>query len=102
LSQSWADYHVRFLDAYAEHGLKFWALSTGNEPINGIVPIIRFNSLGWTPSRQSAWIRNNLGPAIRNSVHNTTKIIALDDQKIFLFYWLDWVSKATNLKRQIH
>ncbi|KAF2892655.1 hypothetical protein ILUMI_13518 [Ignelater luminosus] len=30
--QTWADYHVKFLESYKEHGLNFWGITTGNEP----------------------------------------------------------------------
>nr|CAD7603336.1 unnamed protein product [Timema genevievae] len=89
--QTWADYHIRFLDAYKKEGLKFWAISTGNEPANGIIPVNRFNSLGWTPYTQRTWIAENLGPALRNSRHKKTKLLALDDQRFMLPWWVNIV-----------
>ncbi|KAK7789534.1 hypothetical protein R5R35_003347 [Gryllus longicercus] len=86
--QAWADYHVKFLNAYKEQALDFWAISTGNEPSNGIIPIMRFNSLGWSPASQSKWVAENLGPAIRNSPFNQTKILGLDDQRFMLPWWM--------------
>nr|CAD7448937.1 unnamed protein product [Timema bartmani] len=81
----------RFLDAYKKEGLKFWAISTGNEPANGIIPVNRFNSLGWTPYTQRTWIAENLGPALRNSRHKKTKLLALDDQRFMLPWWVNIV-----------
>lgn len=42
----------RFLEEYDKHKVSFWAISTGNEPLNGVIPIMQFNSLGWTPTDQ--------------------------------------------------
>ncbi|XP_067003780.2 lysosomal acid glucosylceramidase [Anabrus simplex] len=87
--QEWADYLVKFLDNYKKEGLEFWGISTGNEPSNGIVPINRFNSLGWTPYSQRKWVAENFGPAIRSSQHGDIKILALDDQRFMLPWWID-------------
>ena len=41
--QAWADYHLKFLEAYSSEGIDgIWAISTGNEPINGLIPIKRY------------------------------------------------------------
>lgn len=49
--QLFADYIRKFFDAYADQGVPFWGLTTGNEPSDGlsnnIVP-----SMGWTSSSQ--------------------------------------------------
>lgn len=35
-------------------GIEFWAMSTGNEPLNGNIfePVVSILSLGWTPDLQ--------------------------------------------------
>lgn len=98
-NQAWAQYHIRFLDEYHKAGVNFWAVTTGNEPLNGMVPINRFNSLGWTPAAHSEWISENLGPSIRSSRHNQTLIIGLDDQRILLPWWMDIVMRNPNTAR---
>lgn len=45
--QAWADYFVKFLDTYKEHGLEFWGITTGNEPNTASLPV-KINSVGWT------------------------------------------------------
>jgi glucosylceramidase len=84
----------RFLDEYRKEDLKFWGITTGNEPLNGIIPINRFNSLGWSPQAHRDWIANNLGPQLKKSQHNLTKLIALDDQRFLLPWWLELVRKC--------
>lgn len=81
----------RFLDAYREQNLTFWALTTGNEPLNGIVPINRFNSMGWTPMSHREWIGRHMGPRLRASEHNGTLLFAIDDQRIVLPWWMKMV-----------
>lgn len=83
--QLWADYLVRCLGAFAEEGIHFWAMTTGNEPLNGYLPfLITFNSMGWMAWDQGKWIAENLGPTLQNSSFNSTLLIAHDDQRILL------------------
>ncbi|KAK3924976.1 Lysosomal acid glucosylceramidase [Frankliniella fusca] len=82
--QMYADYFVKFLEAYEAQGLSFYCVSTGNEPLNGIVPFKHFNSLGWFPTKKSKWIRENLGPTIRKSKFKDVKLLTHDDQRILL------------------
>lgn len=39
----------RFLQKYADEKIAVWAITTTNEPLNGIIPLVKFNSLGWLP-----------------------------------------------------
>ncbi|GBP43698.1 Glucosylceramidase [Eumeta japonica] len=86
--QAYADYHLRFLEEYAKENVKIWAITTTNEPINGIVPFVQFNSLGWFPAPLARWIANNLGPTIRNSQFADTLILGIDDQRYLLEIYL--------------
>lgn len=52
--QVWADYTVKFLDEYEKKGIKFWGLTTGNEPQTGFYkyPYTKINGMGWIPENQ--------------------------------------------------
>ncbi|XP_044264190.1 putative glucosylceramidase 4 [Tribolium madens] len=95
--QAWANYFIKFLENYKSQGIQFWGLTTGNEPSLGITPFSKINSVGWTPVMMSHWIRNNLGPTIRNSSFADIKLITLDDQRFFLPWFTNIVfrNKAT-------
>ncbi|XP_068628103.1 lysosomal acid glucosylceramidase-like [Battus philenor] len=86
--QTYADYQLRFIEEYDKQNVKIWAITTTNEPINGIIPAVNFNSLGWFPTQLGQWVANNLGPTIRNSRFNETLILAVDDQRYILPIWL--------------
>lgn len=101
--QAWADYHLRFLAEYAARGVDVWAVTTGNEPINAFFTplLIRFNSMGWTPMTQRRWLGRHFGPALRRSPFNATKLLALDDQRMLLPWWLDLVrASGTSCSRE--
>lgn len=46
--QTWADYHIKYLQLIKDAGLDYWAISTGNEPMNAVIGFlfIRFLRLG--------------------------------------------------------
>ncbi|XP_026491482.2 lysosomal acid glucosylceramidase-like [Vanessa tameamea] len=92
--QTYADYHLRFIEEYDKAEVKIWALTTTNEPINGIVPFVDFNSLGWFPTDLGIWVANNLGPTIRNSRFNDTLILAVDDQRYLIDIYLGGMARA--------
>ncbi|XP_046661458.1 lysosomal acid glucosylceramidase-like isoform X2 [Homalodisca vitripennis] len=90
----YSKYLLRFLDEYKKRDVNIWAMSTGNEPSNGILPIKRFNSLGWTPISVTNWTVNYFGPQLRNSIHNDTILLAFDDQRLFLPWWINLMVRA--------
>lgn len=82
--QTYANYLIKFLDAYNQQGLKMTYLSTGNEPSSALIPIKGINSLAWLPSGMGDWVANNLGPTLTASKHKDVKIITLDDQRFLV------------------
>ncbi|XP_034827997.1 lysosomal acid glucosylceramidase-like [Maniola hyperantus] len=87
--QTYADYHLKFLEMYNAAGVPIWGITTTNEPINGIFGLAPFNSLGWTMREMGKWIEQNLGPTIRNSTFSNVKIITGDDQRLTIPYWFN-------------
>ena len=90
--QLWADYYVRFLEEYRANGVTVSALTTQNEPTNGLDSYGVWNTMAWTPEMQRDWVRDNLGPTIRgNANFSDTKIVILDDQRILLPDWVNTI-----------
>uniref|UniRef100_A0A6P7FTB9 Glucosylceramidase n=2 Tax=Diabrotica virgifera virgifera TaxID=50390 RepID=A0A6P7FTB9_DIAVI len=85
--QPWANYHLKFLEAYKQNNVTFWGLTTGNQPTIGY---ITFNipGLAMGPTQLGRWISQNLGPTLKKSEFSDLKIITLDDQRLFLPLWL--------------
>ena len=83
--QVYADYLLKFLLAYKNHGFNIWAITTGNEPSDGLVPPgAKFQCMGWLPADMANWVATNLGPTIAASETNETLIMMLDDQRFEL------------------
>lgn len=49
--QVWANYFVKFLDAYKNEGIEFWGITTQNEPSLSLFPFTKINSIGYTSSQ---------------------------------------------------
>lgn len=92
---TWAQFHIKHMRLMKRHNITAYAITTGNEPTNALLlsPYVFFLSLAWLPNEQGEWIRTCLGPAVRNSEFASVKILASDDQRITLFWWLDLMGK---------
>lgn len=49
--QVWANYFIKFLEAYKTEDIEFWGITTGNEPSLSLLPTSKINSVGWTYSQ---------------------------------------------------
>ncbi|XP_065210050.1 lysosomal acid glucosylceramidase-like isoform X2 [Planococcus citri] len=99
--RAYANYHVKFFDEYIKQDLKFWCVTTGNEPSSGISPINKINALGWTPVGQTKWIGQHFGPMMRSSYPNTC-IMAIDDQRFSFPWWVTWIMKDKTASQYIN
>ncbi|XP_070073173.1 lysosomal acid glucosylceramidase [Drosophila takahashii] len=96
--QTWANYHLKFLELMRSENLPIWAISTGNEPLNGVIAffIVHFICMGWRPSQQAIWLSDNLGPTIRNSAESKVLIFGDDDQRYTFPSWFREMRSARN------
>uniref|UniRef100_A0A2K5N508 Glucosylceramidase n=1 Tax=Cercocebus atys TaxID=9531 RepID=A0A2K5N508_CERAT len=100
--QTWARYFVKFLDAYAEHKLQFWAVTAENEPSAGLLSGYPFQCLGFTPEHQRDFIARDLGPTLANSTHHNVRLLMLDDQRLLLPHWAKVVLTDPEAAKYVH
>lgn len=84
--QTWADYHVKYLDLMNAINIPIWAISTGNEP--DFAPNLGFISMSWNASNHGRWLVEHLAPSLRNSKHSNIEIHAFDDNRNTLLAWI--------------
>ena len=70
----YADYFVRYVQAYAAHGLPIYAVTLQNEPLNTTTS---YPAMRMQPSDQVNFLKHNIGPAFL-SAGITTKLIVYD------------------------
>lgn len=56
--QVWANYFIKFLEAYKTEDIKFWGVTTGNEPSLSLFPTTKINSIGWTHTQMVSYTEN--------------------------------------------
>ncbi|CAN7983768.1 unnamed protein product [Ixodes hexagonus] len=84
--KAWAEYFVKFLNAYKSHNITFWGITAQNEPSSGFVPFYPFQAMGFRASTQRDFVKFDLGPALERAGYgpDKLKLMILDDQRIFL------------------
>ncbi|KAJ9573851.1 hypothetical protein L9F63_008775, partial [Diploptera punctata] len=99
--QVWADYFIRFFEAYAKENLHFWATTPQNEPIDGFIPNFSFNAMGWTNEGEANWVANYLGPTLEQSDYSNVNIMIMDDQRPFITNWAEVVLTNENASKYV-
>lgn len=75
--QAWADYYVRFLQAYRAQGLNIWGLSVQNEPMARQ----RWESCLYTAEEERDFVRDYLGPTLHTAGFADVKLMIWDHNR---------------------
>lgn len=91
--KTWANYFVKFLDAYKNENISFWGMTVQNEPSSGYLPMYPFQCMAMSPSLERDFLKYDLGPALTDAGYGAEKlrVMILDDQRVFLPYWANIV-----------
>jgi len=83
---TYADYLIKYLDAYQEQGIELWALTPVNEPHGNSG---QWESMHFTPKTQNTFIKDHLGPKLKASVHEAVKLLIYDQNRDEMEHWTD-------------
>lgn len=75
--QSWANYYVKFIEAYEKEGIPIWGVTIQNEPM----AVQRWESCIYTAEEERDFLKNNLGPTFENNGLKDKKIIVWDHNR---------------------
>jgi glucosylceramidase len=75
--QSWANYYVKFINAYEKEGLKVWGLTLQNEPM----ATQRWESCLYTATEERDFLKNYLGPTLQKNGLSNKKVIVWDHNR---------------------
>ncbi|CAG2103710.1 unnamed protein product, partial [Medioppia subpectinata] len=89
--KTWANYFVKFLDAYKSNGIEFWGLTIENEPEVGFIKDYKFNCLALNATLERDFVKLDLGPALTRAGYGRDKLnlILFDDSRQYMIDWLD-------------
>nr|CAD7196345.1 unnamed protein product [Timema douglasi] len=87
--QPWANYFVKYFDAYAAENVSFWGVTAQNEPTQGdVIPSVII-TMGWTAEEQRDWVAQHLGPTLQQAGYGDLELMIFDDNRVFLPGWAD-------------
>lgn len=78
---SWANYFVKFINAYKSSGIPIWGITIQNEPMAKQT----WESCIFTGSEERDFLKNNLGPAMHEAGLQDVKIIGWDHNRDLLY-----------------
>ena len=79
--QAWANYFVKFIEAYEKEGVPLWGMSIQNEPM----ATQRWESCIWTAEEERDFVRDYLGPTLEKAGMGGKKVIVWDHNRDLLF-----------------
>lgn len=79
--QAWADYYVKFIQAYREKGIQIDALTIQNEP----AAVQTWDSCIYSASEEAAFVADYLGPTLKEAGLGNIAIFIWDHNKDILF-----------------
>jgi len=84
--ETYADYLIKYLDAYKSEGVKIWGITPVNEPHgnNG-----QWESMHFTAETQNQFIKKYLGPKLNVSGFMDVKLLIYDQNRDGLEHWAD-------------
>ncbi|KHJ95604.1 O-Glycosyl hydrolase family 30 [Oesophagostomum dentatum] len=90
--KSYATYLTRFFEEYAKNGVKFWGMTLQNEPTSGALPFYGWQTMFMSATMERDFVKGTLGPMFKkNDATKDLKVIALDDNRMWLPNWADKV-----------
>ena len=75
--QSWANYYVKFINAYQKEGIPVWGLTIQNEPM----AVQRWESCIYSAEEERDFLKNYLGPTLENAGFGDKKITVWDHNR---------------------
>ncbi|MBA6355540.1 glycosyl hydrolase [Colwellia sp. BRX8-3] len=83
---TYADYLIKYLDAYQQEGIELWALTPVNEPHGNSG---QWESMHFKPKSQNTFIKDHLGPKLKASAHKAVKLLIYDQNRDEMEHWTD-------------
>lgn len=78
---AWAHYVCRYIEEYAKEGIDFWGLTVQNEPLAAQ----QWESCLFTAEEERDFVRDHLGPTLRDSGLGGTRLIVWDHNRDLIF-----------------
>ena len=89
-NNTWANYYVKYINAYKKEGIDIWGITVINEPHgNGN----NWESMLFTPLEMTTFVQTYLGPVFEQKGLRDIKILGYDQNRAGLKEWVDTMYK---------
>ena len=94
-----ADYIIKYFNAYEQEGVKIWGLTQVNEPHgnNG-----QWESMHFSPETQNEFVKHHLGPVLQASGHGDKKLLIYDQNRDGMEHWTDLMFRDEESSQYIY
>ncbi len=96
---TYADYLLRYLDAYRDEGVDIWGLTPVNEPHGNSG---QWESMHFTPETQNDFIKHHLGPKLKTSDHRDIRLLIYDQNRDGMEEWTDTILADPDTARYVY
>ncbi|PIC31201.1 hypothetical protein B9Z55_011974 [Caenorhabditis nigoni] len=94
--EAYANYFIKFFEAYSSHSIPFWGLTIQNEPSTGADMTWRWQTMNYTAETMRDFLKDYLGPKLKgNKLTESLKVMILDDGRGLLPGWADTIFNDT-------
>uniref|UniRef100_A0A1I7V4N9 Glucosylceramidase n=1 Tax=Caenorhabditis tropicalis TaxID=1561998 RepID=A0A1I7V4N9_9PELO len=94
--EAYANYFIKFFEAYQQLSISFWGLTIQNEPSTGADMTWRWQTMNYTAETMRDFLKDYLGPRLKqNKVTESLKVMVLDDGRGLLPGWADTIFNDT-------
>jgi len=80
-ADAWANYYIKFIQAYEKKGIPIWGLTVQNEPMAKQT----WESCIYTAEQERDFIKNHLGPTLQKNGMSSKKLIAWDHNRDLIY-----------------
>ncbi len=94
---AWAEYFVKFIEAYRKHGIPICGVTVQNEPMSSQT----WESCTYTASQERDFVENDLGPTLAKAGLGNKKIIIWDHNRNLMYQWAEEILEDPNAARYV-
>ncbi|MGA2750156.1 MAG: glycoside hydrolase family 30 protein [Verrucomicrobiota bacterium] len=80
-AEAWANYYVKFIQAYEKEGVPIWGLTMQNEPM----AVQTWESCIYTAQEERDFVKNHLGPALTKAGLGGKKLMIWDHNRSLMY-----------------
>lgn len=81
MSQTWANYYIKFVNEYEKQGIPIWGLTVQNEPMSPQ----RWESCTFSAEEERDFVKNHLGPTLWNNNLKRIKLMIWDHNRGLIY-----------------